>query len=74
MKIYIVWYDNGEFGEKNIVIDSAWIDYEEAKKRENFLYGMYADVAEVDLDNMEMKRSDRRFVPSDIYTFKSSKQ
>ena len=58
MKIYIVWYDNGEFGENNIVIDSAWSDPEEAKKRINFLWGMYADVSEVDLDNMELKRTE----------------
>ena len=58
MKIYIVWYDDGEFGEKNIVIDSAWSDPQEAEKRKNFLWGMYADISELDLDNLELKRTE----------------
>lgn len=78
MKIYIVWYDNGEFGEKNTVIDSAWSDVKEAEKRKNFLWGMYADIAEVDLDNMEMKRTEftgmNKKLPSVVSFFSLEKQ
>lgn len=78
MKIYIVWYDNGEFGEKNIVIDSAWSDPKEAEKRKNFLWGMYADVSEVGLDNMELKRTEftgmTKKLPSVFIDFSQKKQ